>query len=167
MPRAIPNELDQFLPFAQMRKNGPDQIQVLALGIRTNIVNFAGPSLHQHVKNRRAMILDVDPIPYIQSVAVDWHRFAGEHAQNSEWDKLLRVLVWTEIVRAPSHNDILAVGLMRRQHEQIGCGLAGGIRRTRINGTLLRKSPILPKRTIDFVRRHLDESFHSVSPCRI
>src|SRR5574342_474776 len=77
-----------------------DDIDVLPLVVAADIVDPAGPALFQDGFHGQGMVLDVQPVPYVQSVPVNGKRSAVEYVVDHQRDELLGKLVWPVVVRA-------------------------------------------------------------------
>jgi hypothetical protein len=71
-------------------------------------------------------------------------------------------LVWSVVVRAAGHDHPLPESLVAGQRDQIGPGFARGIRRTGINRRLFGKFSRVAQRSINFIRRDLDEALDAM-----
>ncbi len=60
----------------------------------------------QHRVERRAVILDVDPVAHVAAVAVERQRLVGERVGDEERDQLLGELVRAVVVRAARDDDV-------------------------------------------------------------
>ena len=141
-----------------------DEVEVVHLGIGADVVDLAGLAIEQHGDDGRAMVLDVNPVAHVQAIAVDGQRAVADGVDDHERDQFLRELVGAVIVRAAGDDHLLAVGLVKGEREQIGAGLAGGIRGAGGDGRLLGEPPLGAERAVDFVRGDLDEAADAVPP---
>ena len=91
------------------------------------------------------VILDVDPVAHVQTVAVQRHLLAVEQVGREQRDDLLGELVGAVVVRAAGHDDGQAVGREVRQRNQVGAGLGGRVRRTRRQDVGLDRRPLLDR----------------------
>src|SRR5262249_50299944 len=125
-----------------------------------------GLSAQQEADQSLGMIIDVKPVSYIAAAAIDRQRLALDRIQDSEWNELLRKLKWTIVVRAVRHDDRKVIGLEPGMGEMVRRSLARRIRRTRPIRRLFTETAVGAKRTIDFVRRYMNESEPGLLPRR-
>ena len=104
------------------------------------------------------MIVDIQPITHVGTVAVDRQRLALDRVQDDQWNELFGKLVRAVIVRTIRHDDWQAICLEPGMREMVGRRLAGRIRRTRSIGRLFTKQAGRAKRAIDFVGRDMDKA---------
>ena len=72
MAASIRDELNQFYALSQMGQNRVNNLQIISLRVGADVVDLACAALHQDIKNRSAMIIDVNPIAHIEPVPVNW-----------------------------------------------------------------------------------------------
>ena len=65
-----------------------------------HVVPTAGHARPQHEEQRRAVVLDVEPVPHVAAVAVERQRSALDRVERHEGDQLLRILEGPVVVRA-------------------------------------------------------------------
>jgi hypothetical protein len=74
--------------------------EILDLGATTDIVSFAGCAAPEDQGDAPTMIVDVEPVPHIASVAVNRERSSMEDVDNGQRNELLREVIRSVIVRA-------------------------------------------------------------------
>ena len=58
--------------------NDPDDVDVGLLAAAAHVVSLAGAPAREHLAQRAAVIAHVEPVAYLQTVAVDRQRLAGQ-----------------------------------------------------------------------------------------
>ena len=100
VPRAIPHPVNVILTLPHCLKNGPKNLEVAMLSISTDKIRFPHRSFSQNGPNGASMILHVNPVAYIQAIAVQLRTLAALNACNRMRDELLRMLVWAVVIAA-------------------------------------------------------------------
>ena len=70
------------------------------LSISTDKIRLPHRSFSQNGPNGASMILHVNPVAYIQAIAVQLRTLAALNACNRMRDELLRMLVWAVVIAA-------------------------------------------------------------------
>ena len=97
------------------------------------------------------MILDIEPVANVQSIAVEGDPFAGRRFENHDRDQLLGELPGAVIVGAICEYHWQFIGVMPGTHQVIACGLAGGIGAAWVVGRCFGEASFCPKRTEDLI----------------
>ncbi len=132
-----------------------DQLQVRPLVLAPDVVAAPEHTLFQYEEERVGVILDIEPVANIGSVAVDRDRLARERVQDDDRNELFREMVGAVIVGAIGQDHREAVGLMPRPHEMVGRGLRGRVWRAGIIGRRLGELALGAERAEHFVRRNM------------
>ena len=125
---AVGDELNQILTLAENAQNRLDDVQIRALIVPADVVDFADGAAPNNQVNRRAVILDVKPIANVYALAVDGQLFVVERVDNHERNQLFREVKRSVVVRAAADCRGDFVRALISLHEQIGGGFTGGIR---------------------------------------
>ena len=80
---------DKALRLAEFFANQLHNIDVFHLIVTTNIVDLADSAFVDNQVNGTAVILNIQPITYIQSLAVNWERFVSQRIYDHQWNELL------------------------------------------------------------------------------
>ena len=94
----------------------------------TDVPGFPGRGGTQNEVDRPAVIVDVEPVPDLHSIAVDrqWPSFEDVH--DAERQELLGKLVRPVVVRAVADRARRPVGVDIGTHDVVGRRFAGGVR---------------------------------------
>ena len=95
-----------------------------------------------------AVVVDVEPVPLVEAVAVERERLPVEQVGGEQRDRLLGVLVRPEVVGAPGDDHGQAVGVVVREGDQVRARLRRRVRRAGLERIgLLRRARPRPSRT--------------------
>src|SRR2546422_27983 len=86
------------------------------------------PALTEESEQGRAMILYVDPFPFLRPRPIDGKGEPCDGTNREQWDRLLRMLVWSEVVHAAGDYDRQSVRRVVRIREAVRSRLARRIR---------------------------------------
>ena len=100
-----------------------DQVDILPLVEAAYIVRIGHTSLMEYEVDGTCVILHIEPVAHILTLAVDRQRTAVTDVVYEERDQLLGELVGTVVVRAVGHDRRHTVRIMERPHEVIRRGL--------------------------------------------
>jgi hypothetical protein len=134
-----------------------DDLQVRSFVAATDVVPFTHAPFFENGQNPRAMIVDVQPIADVATVAVDRKRPAVQCRQDHQRNQLFRILKRTVVIRAVRHQRRQPVRMVVRAHQMIGGGLARRIRGIRRERGLLAEQPRRPERAVHLVGRDVQE----------
>ena len=112
-----------------------DKVDVLPLVEAADVVCVGYLSLVEDQVDGPGVVLHVEPVPHVLSLAVDRKRLAVADIVDEQRYQLLRELVRTVVVRAVRHYRGHTVGVVERTHEMVARCLGGGIGTV---GTVLR-----------------------------
>ena len=96
-----------------------DQIYVLPLVESADIIRLSVFSLMEYEVYRARMILDIQPVADILSLAIYRQFLTETYIIDEQWDKFLRELVWTIIVRAVGDHCRKPVCVMVCSHKMV------------------------------------------------
>jgi len=125
---------------------------VRAFSVAANAVALAKPPAAGTQKQCVDMILDIEPVANVQSIAVEGDPFAGRRFENHDRDQLLGELPGAVIVGAICEYHWQFIGVIPGTHQVIACGLAGGIGASWVVGRCFGEASFCPKRTEDLIR---------------
>ena len=128
VPETVWHIVDQALGLSEVREDHPHHVDVPHLAIRTDVIDSARLSIQQSGKNRRAVVLHMDPVAHIQPVAIDRQRLAAQRVQDHQRDEFLGKLIRPVVIRAARDDDLLPVSVMMRERDQVRRSLARGVR---------------------------------------
>src|SRR5712691_5983575 len=98
MAGPVLDEADEVLGLTQGSEDRLGHLQVGPLVLRPDVVDLSSPAPTPHEVNGLAVVLHVNPVPYVTSVAVEGQGFRLEGTGDMERDELLRELIRTKIV---------------------------------------------------------------------
>ena len=96
----------------------------------TDVVDLADLTLLEHQVRGPVVILDMDPVANVATVAHQRHGLAVEQVGREQRDQLLGELVRAVVVRAAGHDDRQAVRRVVAQRDQVAARLGRRVRRT-------------------------------------
>ena len=85
-------------------------VQIHPLLAAPDVVHLADLTRRQDARQGATVILHVQPLPHVQTVAVDGKGIAPERVHDHQRDELLGELVGTVVVAGPGDDDRQAVG---------------------------------------------------------
>ena len=110
------------------------QIDVPHFIVATDGVRLPNLAARDDRFNCFAMIDHMEPIPNVQTLAIDRNGLLPKAFQNHHRDELFGELIRPVVVRAVGHQDRQAIGVAPGADEMVGRGLARRIGRARIEG---------------------------------
>src|ERR1700744_879115 len=136
-----------------------NRIQIGLLIAATDVVGLADPSSLQPRSQGRTVIADVDPVPYLLSIAVDREGLAGNRIRDHERQKLFGKLVRTVVVRAVGCYSWQIVTMHVRTHQVIGCCFGSRVRTVgRVGSGFLKGWGLRKKSAVHLVRRNVEKA---------
>ncbi len=151
MARAILDEGDQAFRFGQDFQDAFHYLDVRDIVVAAQIIYLAGLAFPQGRINSGTMIRNVDPVAHMEAIPVHGERLVLEGRGNHEWDKFLRELIGSEVVRAACDDAIQAVGMSCCADHAIGAGLGGRIRVVRLQRGFLCKGSGGSQAAVDLI----------------
>jgi hypothetical protein len=158
--RAILHVLDQRLGLSGELEDPLHDLDVLPLGVATDVVDVAGLALLERDEQRRAVILDVEPVANVRPIAVHGQRLVVEGVVHHQRDELLGELKAAVVVRAAGDDDVHPEGVMPRERDQVGRGLRGRVGARRLQRAGLAEGTGRTQRAVHLVGRDLEEALH-------
>ena len=131
MARPVRDERDQFVartsggrlePIEQLADRLHNS-EIGALIATADVVSFANPAALNHVRERLSVILNVEPIAYVLTVAINRQRFVGEAPDDHVRDQLFREMIGAIIVGAIGNDGRQPIGLAPGAYQVIRRGL--------------------------------------------
>ncbi|MCY1536252.1 hypothetical protein D9M68_717000 [compost metagenome] len=96
----------------------------------TNVVGLAHHPTRNDLDQCPGMILDIQPVTNLRSVAIHRQRLARQGIEDHVRDQLLGEVIRPVVVRAVGHQHRQAVGALPGAHQVIRTGLGGRVGRT-------------------------------------
>jgi hypothetical protein len=93
-----------------------------------DVVGLAHPACLQYAAYGVAMILDIEPVAYLQAIAVNRQRLACERIDDHERNQLFRKMVRAVVIGAVGGQCRQAVSVLIGPHQMVGGCLGSGIR---------------------------------------
>ena len=161
---------DEILRFPELLTNELYDIDISHLIVSADIVDLAHAAVRKDEVNRLAMILHIEPIAHIFSVAVHRQRLVRQSIGNHQRNQFFRELIRSVIVAAARNRHRKAVCPIIRADQEIRARLGAAVGRARVKRRRLREKQI---RTLErqiavhLIRRHLMIALDSVFPARI
>ena len=104
--------------------DGLDDLDVRLLVPAADVVGLADPAARQHLADRGAVVLDVEPVAHLHAVAVDRQRLAGEGVDDHQRDQLFGEVIGPVVVAAVGGEHRQAVGVVPGPHQVVARRLA-------------------------------------------
>ena len=133
----VGHELDHVLAGAERGQDAAGQLQVGDLVAAADVVDGAGLAAPQHQVDGAAVVEHVQPVADVAAAAVQRHLVAVHQVGDEQRDDLLGELVGPVVVGAAGHHHVQLVGGGVGQGDQGAAGLAGRVRRGRLQPVVL------------------------------
>ena len=109
MAGTIGDVLDGLFVLAHHPQDAMGQLEIRDLGVCSDVVDLAFRACLDHEMDRRAVIVDVEPIPLVEPVAVQRDLATRSEIGHEQRDDLLRELVRTVVVRASGDDGVVPI----------------------------------------------------------
>lgn len=165
VPLAVGDERDKALGLAQLFADEFYDVYIPHLVVPADVVHLAHSAVVDDEIYRLAMILDVQPVAHVLTLAVHGQRLIRERIDDRERDELLGEMIGTVIVRAAAYRDGKPVSAVISEHEEIRSRLGARIRAGRMQRSALGKEKIgaIERQVaVHFVRRYLMVPLYAV-----
>ncbi|MNJ46822.1 hypothetical protein D3C77_419610 [compost metagenome] len=140
MARAVVNESNQlgivghsrrtlWRELFEQRADSTNNIDVFLLVVATNVVGLADLAFADHFEQCTGMVLDEQPVPYLQAIAVNRQRLTSEGVEDHQRNQFFREMERPVIVRAVGDQCRQTISALPGADQVVGCRLAGGIGR--------------------------------------
>ncbi len=153
------------LDAAEQRRIGTRQLEdargdlaVLSLVATADVVGLARSALAKDELDAGAVILHVQPVAHLATVAVERQRLSVERVRDEERDQLLRILAGAVGVRPAGDRRVHAEGADVRGDVEIPGGLRDAVGAGRPQRVVLLRRAARLEVAVDLVRRDLDEA---------
>src|SRR5574337_509433 len=113
------------------------------------------------------MVLHVQPITNLKTIAIYWKRLTDEGVSNKERNGLFWELVRTIVIGTPGDNDRQPVGAKIGRDQQVRRRLAGCIGAVWVEGAVLCKTTGWSKGTVHLIRRDLNHAWDAMPTARL
>src|SRR5690606_30575073 len=135
--QAVLDEVDVVpVPAGRLEQVAGDLL-VRQLAPAADVVDLAGLPARADELDGRAVIVDVQPVAHVEPVAVERDVLAVQQVGDEQRNDFLGVLVRAVVVGAAGHADRYAVGAVVGQRDEVAAGLAGAVRRVRLEDVVL------------------------------
>ena len=153
--------IDSIIPQAVMElaEDGSHNFQVGAFIMPAHIVDLPCPAPGCHQIDGPAVIIHIEPVPNLHTVAVNRKRLMLHGIADHQRDQLLRVLVGAVVVGAAGDVYRHTVGIPEGQHKQVAAGLGGGIGTVGAQRRGLGKEAFGAQSTVDLIGGDLQVFF--------
>ena len=128
MPEPVVDVAQQCGVGSRQLEDSCRHLSVLALVVRTDVVDAARRAFAKHELDRGAVVLHVEPVADLPPVAVERKRLAVERVRDEQRDQLLRVLARAVRVRPACDAGVDTERPHRCEHLQIAARLRSAIR---------------------------------------
>ena len=133
MTGTVGNEGDLFLVGLTVRSGakliedgakGMDDFQVGFFVPAANVIGFPDPARFENSPDGTAVVLDVEPVANLLTIAVDGQGLAGQGVVDDERDELFREVVGAVVVGAVGRQNWQPIGVVVGAYQMVGCSLA-------------------------------------------
>ena len=100
MAGTVLNPIDKVFVFAHCFKNGLEDFEIAALAIGSDKIGLPDPPFGQNEPNSTSVVIDMNPIAYVQAVPVQFGTLAAPNTCDRTRDKLLGMLIRTVVIAA-------------------------------------------------------------------
>ena len=149
---------DEALRLAQGLQDQTDDLDVGLLVVAADVVDLACFPLLQHRGDGGAVVLYMEPVPYLHPVAVDRQGLVLPGVVYHQGDEFFRELVGAVVVGAAGDIHRKPVGLVIGPDDEVGAGLGGGIGAVGGQGRRLGEHPGFSQCAVDLVGGDLEVS---------
>jgi hypothetical protein len=163
---AVGDVPDQAVRLAKRVQHAVNDVDVVLCVLSGNIVRLAADAVMQRKVDAGHMVLDVQPVAHLPSVAVDWQRFVVDRLSDEQRQQLFGILIRAIGVAAACHHRIHPVRDVICTHHQLAAGFAGRVGAVRQEMVVLQRQPFVDV-AIHLVRADLYEAADSVFPALV
>ena len=135
-----------------------DGVDIRLLVLAAEVVLLSDPALLENEPDTGAVVLDVQPVAHVHTVAVDRQRPPFDRVQQRQRNQLLRKLVRPVVVGAVGDQHRQAIGLVIGAHEVVRRRLRRRVRRVRRVRRRLGEGAARAEAAVDLVGRHVQEA---------
>ena len=149
---------DEAFGLAEPVADEADDLDVLHLVMAADVVDLAHAAVAHDQVHGLAVVLDIEPVPHVETGAVDGQGFVVQGVDDHEGDELLGEVVGAVVIGAAGDADREAVGAVVGQDQQVRRGFGGGVGAGGVDGRLLGEEEIGPVQgqvAVDLVRGDL------------
>ena len=115
MAGAVGDVIDQGFGLAELAQDRLDDLEIGALVVAADVVDLTDTAFSNDQVDRRAMVLDIEPVADVFALAIDRQGLVGQGAGNHQGDQFFREMVGAIVVGA--------TGDRHRQFERAVVGL--------------------------------------------
>ena len=157
MARTILHPIERILRLPHHPQNHAKHGDVILFAVRADQIRLADTALGQDCPHARAVVLGMDPVAHVQSLAVQLRTLTVQDVRDLTRDELLHMLEGTVVVRAVRDRGMDAVRARPRAHQHVRGGLRRRIRRARMVRRMLREPRRIIQREVPvhLVRAHM------------
>ena len=134
----------------------PDDRDIVPFVVAADVVGLTRPPFLDDEIDTTAVILDIQPVPDIGTVAIYGHWFSCQGVDDHQRNEFFRKMVGSVVIRAIAGAYLQTVRVVIGTDQMVRCRFARGIRRVRCVRCLLGERIIVgTKRPINFIRRDM------------
>ena len=100
MAGTVLNAVNKVFVFAHCFKNELENFEIAALAIGSDKIGLPDLPFGQDEPNGASVVIDMNPIAYVQTVPVQFGTLPAPDACNRMRNELLGVLIWTIVITA-------------------------------------------------------------------
>lgn len=107
--RTVGDEGNQALRLAQNLQNRLDDVQIRPLVMAADVIDLPRPALMQNEIDGGAVVIDMQPVTDVFSLAIDGQALVMERPGDDEGNQLLGEVIGAIVIRAPGDGDGLVI----------------------------------------------------------
>src|SRR6266566_2852176 len=158
MTGSVLDMTDQRVVGARQLEDACGEIAVLDLLATADVVDASWHPFAQDQLDPGAVVLNVEPIACLATVAIDGERLSVQGVRDEKRDDLLGILVRTVGVRAASNRSVDAVGSNGGEYLEVAARLRGCVRARRAERIVFARGAAFGHVAVDLVGRDLNEA---------
>lgn len=134
--RTVANPVKRVLRLSHALKDGLQNVDVVLLAVRADEIGLTDSTLREDVPDRTRVVLGVNPVADVLSVAIELWPDATEDVGDLPGYELLDVLVGTIVVGAVGYGRANPERAVPCAHEEVTRGLGGAVGAGRLVGVI-------------------------------
>ena len=123
MAGTVLNPINKVFVFAHCFKNELENFEIAAFAIGSDKIGLPDLPFGQNEPNSTSVVIDMNPIAYVQTVPVQFRTLPAPDACNRMRNELLRVLIWTIVITAIRNCCLQTIGTNPSPHKHVRCRL--------------------------------------------
>ena len=131
---AVGNVSDEVFTLAELMDDELDNVDILHFVMAADVIDLPYSAVLEDKVDGFAMIFNIKPVAYIETLPVDRERFVVETVDDHERNELFGEMIGAIVVAATGNSRREAVSTMVGLDEKVSPGFGGGIGRRGVDG---------------------------------